>query len=271
MYKLSMAENYWDKERYENSKNSELAVVGYLNEPEFINESYTKWEKSIIIRSTRNRKLKNILDLACGNGRFSIVLAKRAEHLTAVDISSKMLKNCKEKARIFDVNNITFIQSASHKLDTLPNNYDFVCCLGLLEHLPYELQQKTILGINEKLKKNGCLLLEINNSNSFFLKKNIDNEYRKSQQLSNGYYCGLIDKNSILDTLYKMHFQLIKIWINPFFSILRHSVEKKDNDVFKKTVEQAVDLDLSIDYKTEICPNLEQWADQFIFLLKKCK
>jgi 2-polyprenyl-3-methyl-5-hydroxy-6-metoxy-1,4-benzoquinol methylase len=45
------------------------------------------------------RKIKNILDIACGTGRHAIPLAKLGYRVTAFDLSKEMLDIAKEKAK----------------------------------------------------------------------------------------------------------------------------------------------------------------------------
>lgn len=50
---------------------------------------------------------KEIIDIGCGSGRFTIFLAKYAKKVVGVDISEEMLKKLSETAKLYDVSNIT--------------------------------------------------------------------------------------------------------------------------------------------------------------------
>ncbi|RDU65029.1 bifunctional 2-polyprenyl-6-hydroxyphenol methylase/3-demethylubiquinol 3-O-methyltransferase UbiG [Helicobacter sp. MIT 14-3879] len=66
---------------------------------------------------------KSIIDIGCGNGRFSFNLAKFAKKVTAIDISSLMLKNLIEDSKILNLNNITCIQSSWEDFE-IKENFD---------------------------------------------------------------------------------------------------------------------------------------------------
>lgn len=50
---------------------------------------------------------KEIIDIGCGNGRFSLELAEEAKHILALDISNTMLENITNDARSLGFSNIT--------------------------------------------------------------------------------------------------------------------------------------------------------------------
>lgn len=64
-------------------------------------------------------KDREIIDIGCGNGRFSFVLAKEAKHIRALDISPNMLKNLLLDAKSLRLNNISCIECSweDFKLD----------------------------------------------------------------------------------------------------------------------------------------------------------
>lgn len=65
----------------------------------------------------QDRKLKNVLDIGCGTGFYSIQFSEISEHVTGTDISENMLdyaeKNSKEKNR----RNITFVKKIWSELN----------------------------------------------------------------------------------------------------------------------------------------------------------
>ncbi|MDD5338269.1 MAG: methyltransferase domain-containing protein [Dehalococcoidales bacterium] len=53
-----------------------------------------------------------VLDIGCGPGTLTIPLAKKAKSVTALDISSEMLKNLKLNAEKIGLNNVSYINSS---------------------------------------------------------------------------------------------------------------------------------------------------------------
>lgn len=72
---------------YSEKYDSEDFVQGTMGEVDFI-------EKELAY--DKNRK---ILDIGCGTGRHSVELARRGYDVTGIDMSSRMLKKAKQKAR----------------------------------------------------------------------------------------------------------------------------------------------------------------------------
>ncbi len=54
------------------------------------------------------RSHPNLLDLACGRGRHSILLAKRGYNVTGIDLSETAIRKAKAKARIEQIENVQF-------------------------------------------------------------------------------------------------------------------------------------------------------------------
>ncbi len=53
-----------------------------------------------------------VLDIGCGPGTLSIPLAQKAKSITALDISTEMLKNLKRNAETIGLNNVLYIESS---------------------------------------------------------------------------------------------------------------------------------------------------------------
>lgn len=58
-----------------------------------------------------------VLDLGCGNGSITLKVAEKVKHVTAVDMSSEMLKLVKKNAEAHDISNISYVQSSVEDLD----------------------------------------------------------------------------------------------------------------------------------------------------------
>ena len=273
MYNLELAANYWGK-RLTSTKDKNEAVAG-LSRPSFINNGYTYWEKSII-KTVANKYLPHFaIDLCCGVGRLITPLleANTISKVYAVDLTPEMLDLTKTQVSVNNINNkdIEIICSSSSSIDLPSSSLDFIMCMGLLEHLPQELQLQTLSEINRLLNKNGILLLEINNLNSIFLENGRDNPFRKSQQLDNGYFCSLIDKAIINEHLRSLNFEITATYSNPFFSIISHLLREIDNNnVSEELGNKWIDLANKLDEEnTNDISNIV--SDQIILEIKKIK
>lgn len=104
---------------------------------------------------------KKVLELACGTGELSILLAKKGYEVTGVDLSSDMLFVAQEKAQKENVQIYLFEQDMS-ELEGL-GTFDLVTIFcDSLNYLttPQEVQN-TFKGIHSHLKNGGLLLFDV--------------------------------------------------------------------------------------------------------------
>lgn len=76
---------------------------------------------------------KRILDVGCGAGRFAEVALELGAELVALDYSSAV-EACWENNRRFDT--LSVIRGDIYHLPFAPGSFDYVYCLGVLQHTP---------------------------------------------------------------------------------------------------------------------------------------
>src|SRR3712207_1920238 len=81
------------------------------------------------------RQDDHVLDLGCGIGRLTRVLASRAAHVTAIDVSPAMLARARElNPRL---NNVTWVLGDGESLDGVPDGAcDALVSHVVLQHIP---------------------------------------------------------------------------------------------------------------------------------------
>lgn len=98
-----------------------------------------------------NVKGKRILELGCGNGKLTAILASKGANILAIDISpiavKETQKSCKEFIRKVDVQ-----QADANNLPHITKSFDLVVGEFILHHLDYN---KTVMGIYQVLKPDG--------------------------------------------------------------------------------------------------------------------
>jgi SAM-dependent methyltransferase len=78
----------------------------------------------------------NALDIGCGTGQFARLLAGRANHVTALDLSPEMVKIAQSRSR--DYPNLAF-QVADVLAQPLPAaHFDCIASIATLHHIPLE-------------------------------------------------------------------------------------------------------------------------------------
>ncbi len=74
-----------------------------------------------------------VLDVGCGSGRFAEIALKAGANVVAVDYSSAV-DACYENLRQYP--NFHILQGDIYKLPLVPNSFNFVYSLGVLQHTP---------------------------------------------------------------------------------------------------------------------------------------
>jgi ubiquinone/menaquinone biosynthesis C-methylase UbiE len=95
------------------------------------------------------------LDVGCGTGRWSVLVAPRVQHLHLLDPSAEALDVAKQNLR--DMNNVSY---HLHSVATIPlpsQSLDFAFSLGVLHHVPDT--EAALAAIADKLKPNAPFLI----------------------------------------------------------------------------------------------------------------
>ena len=105
---------------------------------------------------------RTILDLACGEGTFAVVMAKKGFQVMGIDLSPQMLQFARKRAEKENVNVEFFL----HDMRSLPfeERFDLVTCWydSLNYLLELEDLEKTFAGVWQALKKAGLFIFDMN-------------------------------------------------------------------------------------------------------------
>ncbi len=107
----------------------------------------------------------NCIDIGCGNGYTSILLAKLVGpngHVTALDISLEAIESAKKNAKKHGIDNIDFIIGDINNLN-LNRDYDLVYSRFLFTHL--EDPKRALTNMIKITKPNGIIVIEDFNHN----------------------------------------------------------------------------------------------------------
>ena len=95
------------------------------------------------------------LDIGCGSGRWSMLVAPRVQHLHLLDPSSEALSVAKQNLR--SANNVSYHLHGVADIPLPSKTLDFAFSLGVLHHVPDT--QAAIAAIADKLKPNAPFLI----------------------------------------------------------------------------------------------------------------
>lgn len=106
-------------------------------------------------RISEQRDLGKTLELGCGSGIYSVILADKAEHLTATDLSDAMI--AATKRRLGARENVHIEQANCFDLSYPDSTFDTVFMANLLHVIPEP--EKAIAEARRVLTKNGRLIV----------------------------------------------------------------------------------------------------------------
>ena len=100
---------------------------------------------------------EKILEVGCGEGILSALMAQKGAEVTASDISKPNLMNAKKYAKNKGINNINFLEADAEDLPFRDNSFDIVVADNVLEHLPDF--EKGLSEIKRVTKKRAIIVL----------------------------------------------------------------------------------------------------------------
>ena len=160
---------------------------------------------------------KSVLDIGCGNGRFSYGFALLKTKLTILDQSQNAIKNAKKNLKNF---NVKVVQGDILKTTSLPKaKYDLIWSFGVVHHTGNT--SLALKNIKKLLKNKGFLFLMIYGepeSNIEYYEINMYNHLREKTKNLSTYEKYLFIKNKFHPKLVHGYFDAVSPNINELYS-----------------------------------------------------
>jgi ubiquinone biosynthesis O-methyltransferase len=123
-------------------------------------EKYQEGRLRLLNHFTEGLKNKKMLEIGCGMGGLSVILAKKGCDITALDFNLDYLEITKLRASRYNLN-LNLINSTAENLPFNDKSFDIILCYDVLEHTkdPY----KVIKEISRVLKPEGQVYITIIN------------------------------------------------------------------------------------------------------------
>ena len=175
-------ENWWNShsQDYKDEYKSEYLGVelGNLNDEDFCKyiddldaafarKAYFAQDDNKLFSKLINKRLKNkkVLEIGCGLGSHTQVLAEKGSILTSIDLAEKSVRTTQKRLKIKGLK-ANVIQADCENLPFKDNSFDYIWSWGVIHHTPNT--QKAAEEIIRVLKPNGKLDIMVYNNDSFY-------------------------------------------------------------------------------------------------------
>ncbi len=202
-----------------------------MNDKEFLEKTYEKpgavWtseeppeELKELIESKKIKPCK-CLDAGCGEGFYSIYLAKKGFDVLGIDLSENAIKYAKQNAEKAKVK-IKFLARNVSELGKLNEKFDFILEWALLHHITPEKRKKYIKNINKLLNKNGKYF-----SMCFNVKDRKSSKGKKAWEVTGKQERPEGGRRPVGATLYFSSLEELEKLFSPYFKIIESKVYEK--------------------------------------------
>lgn len=96
----------------------------------------------------------NLLEIGCGTGSFSRLVAQHVDHVLALDLSPEMVRIAEKRSRSFS--NIDYLVADALNWDYPKSKFDCIVSIATFHHLPLE---EILSRIKPALKPGGVLMV----------------------------------------------------------------------------------------------------------------
>jgi len=113
--------------------------------------------RPVVDKITPRIEGRDVIEVACGTGNWTGILARRAAYVTAVDASIEVLDLARRK--LVGAANIDFVHLDAYKLDQLDERYDGAVAADWFSHVPCGRRQVFLKGLHTLLLPGSWVVL----------------------------------------------------------------------------------------------------------------
>ncbi|WP_171056280.1 class I SAM-dependent methyltransferase [Paenibacillus sinopodophylli] len=134
-------------------------------------------DEEVVSFFNRNKgKFQKGIDIACGAGRHTFLMASHGIEAVGVDSSTSSIEYAKATAADKQITNVSFECKLAQELSFPDQTFDVVVVWGLIHYLDLEAQQSTLKEAYRILKDGGQLLCTLRSEQDTRAKEGIETE-----------------------------------------------------------------------------------------------
>lgn len=152
-------------------------------------------------------KGKKVLDIACGEGYGTEILAEEAKEITGIDIDAAVIQRAKER---YKKENLNYMVGDIAAIPFSDCSIDVVISFETIEHVEEEQQKLFLIEIKRILKPDGILVISTPNKAVYSDRNQYHNKWHK-KEFYKGEFIAFIRKEFAYLTLYHQYGEVIHV------------------------------------------------------------
>jgi SAM-dependent methyltransferase len=170
----------------------------YLDLYKHRDEEDAKRIVTLLFKNIKLNKGSDVLDLACGNGRHSVLFVKRGYNVTGIDLSEFLIKQAKEKLKKEYRKYLSNLRFEIRDMRNINHEKEFDLVVNIFTSFGYfesdKDNEKVIHSVSRSLKPGGYFLLDFIN-NYYLVNKIVHYDIKRERgkiiiqvrEISNGF------------------------------------------------------------------------------------
>lgn len=158
-----------------------------------------EWKK--MLEYLEPQKGDKLLDVACGDGTFSLKLAEKGIDVTGIDLSKKSIEAAKKISHREGIE-CEFVEGDAENMQLSSNHFDKIVCSSSLEH--FKNDQKALKEMNRVLTDEGSIVITVD-SLSYPI-----SDFKKSKHQKQCSVVNYYDKIKLENSFENAGFELVK-------------------------------------------------------------
>jgi 2-polyprenyl-3-methyl-5-hydroxy-6-metoxy-1,4-benzoquinol methylase len=144
-------------------RNRDLGAATYSEWLRSNRSPFHLWaEARTVLHYLKPQSKETVLDVGCGVGRLSMLVAPKVARLVCVDLSAMSLQVLQAEAKARGIQNIETVQSDLCALRKPVPSCDAVYCVDMLQHIPSHLERLiAVRRCYEALNRGGRFLISV--------------------------------------------------------------------------------------------------------------